>query len=305
MLYRLTTALRSSAPPILESQLTRLRLLHLALVSRWPHCVERRSRGRERRLQASVNHAIRSPSRREYHAVNTRQIAFHPPWSNPNPMTNVNLAARCGRCGHTFHSGIVIGPAVRSSVFANNSSTCPRCRAIAAIDDVAIDDRGNLHFIRRAYAILRDPQVDASGLIRFKDLLEQAREGVITREEATKGAIAINPTFRDLLVPKSAGDFWQLVGVIIAIILLLLQFRDDAPPEINQTIINNITQQISVVAPPTQPPKSAKRNAARSRQPLPSAVKKMPRKPGTAKGWKNSRCKCGTGKRFRDCCGRR
>ncbi|MCC6774229.1 MAG: hypothetical protein IT360_23795 [Gemmatimonadaceae bacterium] len=152
----------------------------------------------------------------------------------------INLPAHCGTCGLRFPSGFVVSSNVRNSMFMHNVVRCPQCGGDAAIEDVAIDGEGNVHFIRRAYSILNDAAVARSDLEQFREVLEAARSGNISTEEATRRAQSINPSFRELLVPKTAGDFWQLIGVVLAVVLFLLQCSSEETPALNQTIINNI-----------------------------------------------------------------
>ena len=190
-------------------------------------------------------------------------------------------------------------------MFTNNAISCPRCGGLAAIEDVATDDLGNIHPIRRAFTILNDASVDRSELERLREVLEQARAGTLTAEQATARATSINPSFRELVVPSEAGAFWQIIGVLVAIILHLLQQNDGPKIEINQTIINNFAEQLN--APERQAAVAKTALPRMDDKPLKTANRTLPKPSGKArtKGWKNSRCTCGTGLRSRECCGQR
>ena len=219
---------------------------------------------------------------------------------------NVNLPARCASCGFSFLSGLVVTNNARNSVFANNSTSCPQCGGEADIQDVETDGEGNIYFVmRRAFSILRASTVNRSELERLREVLEQARAGKLTEKQVRSHAARINPSFRDLVVPKDAGDFWTIIGIIIAVIFFVLKMHDDPNIEVNETTINNYLQLTPIVQPfgrPAPSPSSSsqlQQKTIRKRIVSEQSVKVHP------KGWKNSRCNCGSGKRSRDCCGRR
>jgi hypothetical protein len=224
----------------------------------------------------------------------------------PRPALSTNIGALCSQCGLRFSTGMSIGSEARNIVFRGNGTSCPRCGSLQAIPDLAVDENGQIHFIKEAYRILTGPAVSREDIERVAEIARQAQSGALDPASASERVGAVNPAFaklRKLLVPTDAGAFYQLVGVLLALATLLLTLST-TPTVINQTIINQVIQQGSTPTPAreqtTRTPPRGSPAKVRQRH-APGAPKKSPRR-GTVKGWENRRCTCGSGKRSRKCC---
>ncbi len=190
---------------------------------------------------------------------NTRTVIVWPVSDNPQPFLRGNGPADllCGKCACKLAQGVGPGQLV------NLVLQCPKC---AAYNDV--------HFIPALEALVSelvvapDPLAKAAAL---KAKLEAARDSGTSQKDI---AASIQPDsdalakFLMLIEPKSAGDFYGMLGCIVAFLAFLATLKQISSPAV---VVN---QYIAAQAIP------------------PAAARSAP-------------CPCGSGKKFKRCHGRR
>lgn len=205
-----------------------------------------------------------------------------------------NWPAFCKKCGASFNSGISIAPEVKGVKITNCISVCPNCGASVNIPDGGTDDEGNVYFLSAVYKALTDSQVSNDDLYVISDVIKRAQQNKekpvsVIDKLGKKAPSAVS--FIELLKPKTAGDFYGMLAFVLALIVYI-QSQTEKPKELPQQVINNITINQTYIdtkpKPKNIPPKQA-------------ANKKITKK---EKIGRNSPCPCGSGKKFKRCCGK-
>ena len=227
-------------------------------------------------------------------------------------MSGVRLPAECMSCGRRFPSPLAVPAGLRSSAFIGNQTVCPYCGGTAAIVDATVDREGRVEFVRTAFRVLRTPEVTRDDLQRLERLIVEAQAQKSDESVVTARAAAIRPEFGELLKPKTSGDFYQMLGVLLMLILWMVDRFGDPDIQINQTIINQILQgpppAVAPVTPPVRGPFLPHVNRPRGKvgasvRPTAQTEGAKPKRTHRTKAWKNARCRCGSGKAQRACCG--
>jgi uncharacterized protein YecA (UPF0149 family) len=198
------------------------------------------------------------------------------------------LPAFCDECGLIF-PGMYMpqGTGMRST---GNISGCPRCGAMAHVLEGFMNIAGN------TIQILQGTNKTATQLARLQEVLRtalqtrQAPEEVAAAvKEAGFGALA-----EQLLVPKTAGDFYALIAVILAGAALCREHPTPPTQVDHDKVVNQVIQQIyNYNTPsPSRPEQSA---PAQGATPAPAQSPK----PGG-----DEPCTCGSGKKYKHCCGK-
>ncbi len=197
--------------------------------------------------------------------------------------------------GHFFQSGFGFDPGdtgVTVTLTVESASRiCPKCGANARVLG------GSYHIAKDTIELLQGPERTVSELERLRQILRGARESGADAEEVRNTVQREFPgwgrTLAQLLVPKTPGEFYGLLSLIVAIIGVLLaherseQAKDAEPDQ----IINNITVVQEAAPVPGQP------------QVTPSAVGPTNPAHGERIG-RNEPCPCGSGQKFKRCHGK-
>jgi hypothetical protein len=163
---------------------------------------------------------------------------------------------------------------------------CPTCGATGRIL------AGTYDFTENTIKLLQGPERTVSELERLREVLRLAKESGASPEEVKSTLRRQFPDWgsalANLLVPKTPGDFYQLLALVVTIIGVLLAYEQleqakDAEPD---QIINNIT--VVQEAPPV-PGQS---------QVTPSSNAAYGKKVG-----RNNLCPCASGRKFKRCHG--
>lgn len=156
--------------------------------------------------------------------------------------------------------------------------------------------------------ILRGTNATAAQLARLQELLRTAQRTQQSPKEVAAAVERELPAFGELakrlLTPKTAGDFWTLVGAIIALITLLkvtTPTHDDHSVIVNQ-VIEQIYEQEQSVPPAAQAARPKTKFAPNNRNHA-SAAKKNPTTQPPGKVGRNAPCPCGSGRKYKRCCG--
>lgn len=188
----------------------------------------------------------------------TRVVFIQPPSSTSHPFLKGGGPADllCGKCAFQLARGIGSGQ------IENLVLKCPKCESFNDVPFVPALEQ----FVSE---LLLAPNPPAKAL-QLKYKLEAARDAgaspefVSTTIQADSDVLA---KFVALLEPKSAGDFYSMLGCIIAFLAFLTTLKQISSP---QVVVNQyITSQ---TAPPSP---------------------------------RNGPCPCGSGKKFKHCHGRR
>jgi len=151
--------------------------------------------------------------------------------------------AFCSNCGMSFNSGISVAPGVKGVKIMNNFSVCPNCGATANILNGGTDEHGNVYFLKAVYKALTEPQVSNDDLYIISEVIKKAQHKKASPKNVISELEEKSPTvssFIELLKPKTAGDFYAMLGFILAVIIYI-QSLTDKPQELPQQTINNIT----------------------------------------------------------------
>lgn len=164
------------------------------------------------------------------------------------------------------------------SFAGNRSGPCPNCGGMGHVPD------GVFNFIGNTIEILSAPERTISELLGLVEILKEAQTRGDSKEQVVKRIESELPNLSLLakLLPTNKNELYGFLGVVIAAAALYTQSPDQAP---SQQVVNvaQVIQQITI----TQPQQVQNFKQATS-------VKKQGR---------NESCKCGSGKKFKKCCG--
>ncbi len=186
----------------------------------------------------------------------------------------VHIPAFCDNCGAAFNSGIVIDNCSNITLSENRSGPCPRCGSMGSVID------GVFNVVGDVIEILSAPQSTHNSLQKLSDILKSAAKEKQTPEELSKNISKQVPELSSLskYVPKNATELIAWLTFILLAIQTINQLGEDETPDV--TIILN-------------------RSIEQSMQPKNYYPFVEPEVPPS----RNSSCTCGSGKRFKHCCG--
>ncbi len=208
----------------------------------------------------------------------------------------VGLPAHCTQCGYTFEGrGIVVEGYVRHLVLENNVESCPRCGGAARIVEGEFNVRDGV------FEALRSTRLDRELLQRFAGIARQANDGTLPMEEAAARIAEDAPVLGRLLerVPISARQafIWVLLqALVILTAQLVAESRDHSAT--SATVEHAIQRNDAIVHSELQRAVEQALEDFRSHQDDPPAVTHET-KPG-----RNAPCPCGSGRKYKKCCGR-
>jgi hypothetical protein len=192
------------------------------------------------------------------------------------------LPAFCDKCGLVFPGMNVPSRAVRFRV-ERNFVNCPRCGWMQAR---VLE--GTMNVFEDTIQILRGTNATPAQFARLRELLQNAQQKQQPPEEVAAAVKRELPNFgalaKQLLVPKTPADFYSLLLVLIA-----LTERGDHPTTVYE---DRSVHQTAVQVSPAAPAQAVKATPAQSPKPAPTA------KPG-----RTDPCPCGSGKKYKHCCG--
>lgn len=196
----------------------------------------------------------------------------------------MDVPAFCNTCGAVFRSGIAVENS-RGIVFAGNQAgPCPLCGGMGHIPD------GVFNFVENTIEILSAPQRTVDELSRLARILHEAREKKQSPETIAQSIRKELPGLSGLvdLFPKSRAELYAFLALIVAVITLISESSGGSGKATNITVNQTINQ----VLVQTEKESSAQEKA---RQPTKKAAPNVGR---------NELCPCGSGKKYKKCCGR-
>jgi hypothetical protein len=174
-----------------------------------------------------------------------------------------SLPAFCDTCGTAFPSGFVFENSTNVTLSGNKSGPCPNCGGMGHIPD------GVFNFVGSTIEILSAPKRTVKELNRLAQVAAQIKQEL--------------PELSSLanLLPKNREELYGFLALILAAIQLLTQ-----SPQSSQNITINVSQVVEQTL--------ADAPTAKAVPPMPSKSRKIGR---------NEPCPCGSGKKFKKCCG--
>lgn len=196
----------------------------------------------------------------------------------------MHIPAFCDTCGAVFRSGIVVKNSTNITFAGNRAGPCPACGGTGHIPD------GVFNFIGNTIEILSAPKRTVDELSHLTNILREAKEKQRSPEEVAEKIREELPELSGLadLLPKTRAELYAFLALIVAVIALSTQGN----PGGNNTTNITVEQTINQVFLETD--KAAK----------PNEVARPPAKRVSPKIGRNEPCPCGSGKKYKKCCGR-
>jgi uncharacterized protein YecA (UPF0149 family) len=185
-----------------------------------------------------------------------------------------SVPAFCDTCGTVFSSGIFVENSRNISFAGNRSGPCPRCGGMGHVPD------GVFNFIGNTIEILSAPERTIAELNQLAIILAEAKDKSETREQVVSRIEKEVPALSKLaqLLPENRSELYGFLALVLAAAQLFTQ----TPAAPSPTTVN-VTQVIQQVVAEPQPTKT-----------VPSKSKKVGR---------NETCPCGSGTKYKRCCG--
>ena len=196
----------------------------------------------------------------------------------------MDVPAFCDTCGAVFRSGFAVENSTNITFVGNRSGPCPVCGGMGHVPD------GVFNFVGTTIEILSAPQRTIDELSRLAKVLREAREKNRSPEEVAQTIRKEVPELSGLadLLPKTRAELYAFLALIVAVVTLLSQSGGGESKSTNITV-NQTMNQIFV-----ETERAAK---------APKKAAGAPNK-ATPKAGRNDPCPCGSGKKYKKCCGR-
>lgn len=190
------------------------------------------------------------------------------------------LPAFCDTCGTAFNSGFQFEGGAGSFVGCR-SGPCPQCGGMGHVPD------GVFKFVGNVIEVLQAPQRTLDELSRLSKILEHARKAKEPSERTARRIEKELPFFQRVADWVRSAGFTPAVnvGLILAAIPVLQSMRDSPKPAEQHVVIQNVINNYVTALPG------------------PAAAPKRPFR-ATPHPGRNDPCTCGTGKKWKHCCGR-
>lgn len=193
------------------------------------------------------------------------------------------LPAFCDSCGTAFPSGFAIGGGGTATFIGNKSGPCPACGSMGSVPDGVFSAAGNI--IR----LLSGPQKTIEQLQRLASVISEARTTVSEPNKAVERIKQEAPELSSIVdvLPKTRMELYAFLTILLMAIATVIaaaaQYKDHSPSEVEvQKMIEETIER-----------SFRERGEAKKQQPHRAAPK-----PG-----RNDPCPCGSGKKYKKCCG--
>jgi len=196
----------------------------------------------------------------------------------------VHVPAFCDTCGAVFRSGIVVENSTNITFAGSRAGPCPVCGGVGHVPD------GVFNFVGNTIEILSAPQCAIDELSRLARILREAREKKQSPEQVAETIRKEVPELARLadFLPKTRAELYSFLALIVAVITLLNQGGQGG----GNTTSVTVNQTINQVFVETD-------KAAKPKEELEPQVTQA-----TPKVGRNDPCPCGSGKKYKKCCGR-
>ena len=185
------------------------------------------------------------------------------------------IPAFCNRCGAAFSSGIFIDNCVNISLYGNTSGPCPRCGGIGSVPNGVFNV---INGVIEHFGAIRDQE---EVLNRIANILTRAVEEKSSTQNIAKEIRYKAPEISNIaeVLPKTRTELYAFIALLLTLISILLAnlgSNDDATEKLLNKILEKSMQSNYFI-------------------PYEETLISKPRR--------NSPCQCGSGKRFKQCCG--
>ena len=195
----------------------------------------------------------------------------------------MDVPAFCDICGAVFRSGIAVENSTNITFVGNRAGPCPVCGGMGHIPD------GVFNFVGNTIEILSAPIRTVDELSRLTNILREAREKKQSPEQVAQTIRKELPALSGLadLLPKTREELYAFLALIVAVIALLSQSGGGDSKSTSITVNQTINQVIVETEKAARPPEKTAQ----------SPTKAAP------KVGRNDQCPCGSGKKYKKCCG--
>lgn len=190
------------------------------------------------------------------------------------------IPAFCDHCGLIFNSGFSFGGNVQNITMSGNKTQCPNCGEMAIIPD------GLYNVVNNTIELLKGPEISAQRLKLLKLIITDLRNKELTNQELNNKLTEEIPELSSLkdFLPKTRNELYAFLGLLLAIVTILININsnDDKANITINNVIQNYNQQF---VDQREDKKQVKIN-------------------NSVKQGRNEKCNCGSGLKFKKCCGK-
>lgn len=197
------------------------------------------------------------------------------------------IPAFCDNCGTAFPSGIFAENCVNLTMSGNRSGPCPECGGMGSVPD------GVFNILGSVIEIINAPIRTLEQLQKYSKILQEAKDNKLSKEEVKEKIDKEIPELASIsqFLPKTRSELYIVLGLIVSSIACATPFikGDNTVSEIQvEKMINNSIERVL----------------------LEQKIKSLEKENNILKGtqyetpFRNSVCVCGSGKRYKQCCGK-
>ncbi|MBI3880150.1 MAG: SEC-C domain-containing protein [Verrucomicrobia bacterium] len=189
----------------------------------------------------------------------------------------------CQRCGEFFVAAHLIGGNARVTFTDVGMGPCPKCGGMGKVPD------GSYEFIDNSIRLLSGPGITIGHLKKLAAIVLRAKQTNAVAETVRSDVKKDLPELSHLAeaLPKTRAELYAFLSLLVALIALLLKAEKSEPKQsvTAEQVINSVVIQ----------------NSSGGTVNLNSG--KSGKKSGVKIG-RNDSCPCGSGKKFKHCCGK-
>lgn len=213
------------------------------------------------------------------------------------------MPAVCDNCGATFSSGFEFGGTIGLiKMTGNRAGPCPYCNSMGSVVDGTYEVRDGVIGIVK---LLTQPGMTAERIERVRQILESARSADVSEKELADQLDAVSPGFSQILSlmrkawgnAKSFNNALNQTQGLIAVIALLYSVVSNVHPPANNSGSAAPAAVEMVVRKELEDAKpiTLKKHAVRA------PVVASHDQAVIHHGHRNSRCPCGSGRKYKHC----
>lgn len=186
------------------------------------------------------------------------------------------------RCGAIFEARNLVGGPGSATIHMTNSRVgpCPACGSSGQIPD------GVYQYANNAVSLLTGPETSVQVLRQVHEILKRARNARTVKQEILKEVEAVSTKAAEAIrnAPEQS-NYSQWIGVLIALVALAIQVHtsyfkgNDVEKQFREHLLED------------------------NKELREQAKKLIPHKREKPKIQRNDSCPCGSGKKFKKCCG--
>ena len=196
------------------------------------------------------------------------------------------IPAFCDLCGTPFSSGIFVENCRNISLSGNKSGPCPSCGGIGSVPD------GVFNVIGDVIEILNAPVRTVSQLQSYVQLLRAAKEQNLSGSELRREIDEKAPELSSIgkFLPKTPADLFAFLTVLISLLTYITSLTKDK--EVSNDDLERMMD------------KAIERMLLHQENEVLRRENERLKTQEEAQFPRNSQCPCGSGQRFKRCCGK-